>query len=277
MRAIDEFGDTKQVVNMIFLAENRADCTFREKRILDDSGSIKRYGKRYSVVDVPFVPRTREEIEKDFDKDIEVVSHDTQITFELLDEEGNEIQPCVRAGIPNGREILPLNYINPQTGQKLSKKNWNIIESHEKGHMLRTYNTAGSRENGFIGSRILYERFMKCFDLSAIVIPQKYYERFRKDQMEAGVDLSSMTDEMIRDQIFLPSIMNPIEITERMSQLKNYFGLGGIDKFTKEHLAYAREHYIKDTNFDNSMTQFFQAITPEKEDAFIELINSAGI
>ena len=67
------------------------------------------------------------------------------------------------------------------------------------------------------------------------------------------------------------------EVAERMSQLKNYFGIKDSEHFTREHLEYARQHYITDTGMDNRMRHFFQAITPETEVAFIELINSSGI
>lgn len=67
------------------------------------------------------------------------------------------------------------------------------------------------------------------------------------------------------------------EIVERMSQLKNYFGMDGSDKFTKDHLHYAKENYIEDTGMDNAMSLFFQGITEETEDEFLELINSMGV
>ena len=50
----------------------------------------------------------------------------------------------------------------------------------------------------------------------------------------------------------------------------------GDEVFTKEHLDYAREHYIKDRGFDN-MSELFQMITPEKEERFLEVINSVGV
>jgi hypothetical protein len=67
------------------------------------------------------------------------------------------------------------------------------------------------------------------------------------------------------------------ELAERMSQLKNYYGMKGNEPFTKEHLHYAREHYVQDTGMDNYMKFFFQAITPETEDEFLRIINSSGI
>lgn len=72
-------------------------------------------------------------------------------------------------------------------------------------------------------------------------------------------------------------LKKPEEVIERMSQLKNYFGMQGSEKFTKEHLRVAKENYLKDTELDNNMTDFFNAITPETEDAFIEVINKFGV
>ena len=51
----------------------------------------------------------------------------------------------------------------------------------------------------------------------------------------------------------------------------------GNEKFTLEHLAYAREHYVYDTGTDNHMSETLSLITKEKESKFIELINSSGI
>ena len=62
-----------------------------------------------------------------------------------------------------------------------------------------------------------------------------------------------------------------------MSQLKGYFGFKGAEQFTAEHLAYAKEHYVKDTEMNNGMSEFLKAITPETESFFLELINNSGI
>lgn len=70
---------------------------------------------------------------------------------------------------------------------------------------------------------------------------------------------------------------DPIEIIERMSQLKNYFQFKGDEKFTHEHLEYARQNYIHDTGLDNEMTWFFKGITPETEKQFLEVMNTYGI
>jgi len=72
-------------------------------------------------------------------------------------------------------------------------------------------------------------------------------------------------------------LSKPEEIAERMSQLKNYFGLRPTEDFNHAHLQYAREHYIMDTGLDNDMSYFFAGITPDREEAFIKLINELPI
>ena len=77
--------------------------------------------------------------------------------------------------------------------------------------------------------------------------------------------------------MYLEYLFSGSEIAERMSQLKNYFGMRGAEQFTRNHLKYARLHYVTDVGFDNGISHLFQAITPETEDKFLELINNSGI
>lgn len=70
---------------------------------------------------------------------------------------------------------------------------------------------------------------------------------------------------------------NADEIIERMSQLKNYFGFKANEQFTQEHLAYARKHYVSDTGLDNSMQYLMDAVTPDKESTFLQVMNSYPI
>lgn len=69
----------------------------------------------------------------------------------------------------------------------------------------------------------------------------------------------------------------PSELIERMAQLKNYFGMKGDETFTPQHLEYARQHYLEDVTLDNNMKGFLDAITQDKEFAFLKLMNSIGI
>jgi len=61
---------------------------------------------------------------------------------------------------------------------------------------------------------------------------------------------------------FLNYLTMPDEIIERMSQLRNYFGLSAKDVFTPEHLEYARAHYVSDTGLDNQMSLLMNVVTP---------------
>jgi len=66
---------------------------------------------------------------------------------------------------------------------------------------------------------------------------------------------------------------NPEEILIRLTQIKNYFGFKGDEEMTLNRLRYAKAHYIEDVGLDNNMSQFFEAITPEKEQAVVDLMN----
>ncbi len=121
------------------------------------------------------------------------------------------------------------------TNKQLSGYQKNIIESHEKGHTLRTFN-------------ILRTKIHKGFDFNQI-----------KDEENLGY------------------LKRPDELIERMSQLKNYFGMKANDFFSRNHLNYARQNYIKDTDLDNDMSNFFKTITPQTEGTFLEIMNNYPI
>lgn len=168
---------------------------------------------------------------------------------------------------PNA-EIIPLNWIVPWTGEKATAKQMSIIEAHEKGHRIRDYDE-------------LTEEFKNAFDISNVDFTPRDHEILRKDaenHTDQPIDADEeMTFEDARDRYLNHYLFMGSEIAERMSQLKNYFGFKGAEEFTKAHLDYAREHYIEDTGMDNGMSLFFQGITNETEDVFIDLINSLGI
>lgn len=63
------------------------------------------------------------------------------------------------------------------------------------------------------------------------------------------------------------------EVLARMSQLKNYFGMKGGEVFTREHLEYARKHYLEDIGMDNNVGNLIASITPGQEDDFVRLMN----
>jgi hypothetical protein len=118
-------------------------------------------------------------------------------------------------------------------GRPLTVDEKNLVESHEKGHVLRTL-------------------------------------KINSADIAKGFDFSKIPEESKR-----PSYLrNPDELAERMAQLKNYFGFTGDELFSRQHLAYVRENYLKDGKLDNSMSDFFAMITPETEDEFLRIINT---
>jgi hypothetical protein len=200
-----------------------------------------------------FKPQTKEEIEKMLHEQLDDVMKVTPIEFSTS-------APTV--------ESMTVLYKDPSSGQFLNNKQKSIIEAHEKGHRLRPF-----------VSKFFKDYFLSGFDLSKVVISEKYIEYARKN-MEASDDREDKdrvySDEEMKE-IMMDYLFSGEEIAERLSQLKNYFNMRGAEKFTHEHLEYARQHYVEDTGLDNGVTQLLQAVTPETEEEFLKLINNSGI
>lgn len=129
-------------------------------------------------------------------------------------------------------------------GAPLTIRQKNIIEAHEKGHGLRDFS-----------SSVDTAEVRNTIDAVALA------------------DLAIVYNEKNLEPFPYSYIMKSEEIIERMAQIKNYFGMKGDETFTKEHLAYARLHYIADTGLDNRMSEFFACITPATESTFLEVMN----
>ncbi|MFZ2253003.1 MAG: hypothetical protein WAW13_02375 [Minisyncoccia bacterium] len=133
-------------------------------------------------------------------------------------------------------------------GTPLTIRQKNIIEAHEKGHGLRDFT-----------SLVDIEEVQSVIDVAAI---EKIASVFREKSSEPFP---------------YSYIRKAEEIIERMAQLKNYFGMKSDEPFTKEHLEYARIHYVSDTQLDNLMSEFFACITPQTEGKFLSIINTYPI
>lgn len=191
-----------------------------------------------------FRAKSREEVEEALDKTITEAETSTNIAF------GSEA--------PNVNEIS-LGWKLPN-GQKPSTKQMAMVEAHEKGHVIRPY-----------FGELFNRHFLQGFDTSKIVFTEQDYEQIKKEN-----NLDAISFEQVRDNL-VEAVFCAEELAERMSQLKNYYGLDGPQVFTKDQLQYAREHYVEDTGMDNYMRFFFQAITPETEEVFLRIMNSSGI
>lgn len=161
-------------------------------------------------------------------------------------------------GEPNSQRMTT-HYIMPGKTEKFTMHQMGITMAHEAGHRIRRY-------------RYLQTIFSPAFDFSKCTYDKEFMIHFMGHD-----DFENPQKRIEHTQKRNEYLSNPVELAERMGQLKNYFGFKGAEVFTKEHLDYAREHYVADTGMDNLMTQFFEAITPETEEAFLEIINSAGI
>lgn len=133
-----------------------------------------------------------------------------------------------------------------------------IVEAHEKGHAIRF----------FYNEAPIQSLFDEVIDKDLLILHSlKEKEGLLKTEEEK---IESKNNS-------IGYITSGVEIAERMNQLKNYFGFKADELFTVDHLQYAKKHYVADTGFDNNMRDLFSMIPQEKEQAFVALMNSAGI
>ncbi len=180
----------------------------------------------------------------EYDKRIDSIFNSTNV--------GNatefNVQPF-HLGIGNINEVGSVFYdATPRNGIPLTIRQKNIIEAHEKGHGLRDFTAPG--------------------DITIV-----------KETIDSKVlaDIAANHNSTHEDAFPYNYLRTPEEIIERMAQLKNYFGMKDNEQFTKEHLEYARHHYVIDTQLDNLMSEFFACITKETEPKFLSVMNSYPI
>lgn len=92
----------------------------------------------------------------------------------------------------------------------------------------------------------------------------------QKEEIESTIVKSRLGSKKNQNYLF-----DAEEIIERMSGLKNYFGFGGDEKFTKMHLDYARRHYIRDIRFNCGMSLLIRSIIDEGK--FLDIMNTYGV
>lgn len=218
----------------------------------EKSGEVISVDDLNTVLKYLVVP-DKEEVIKDLEDGIKRIAKSTDINFTNK--------------IPDTGSIS-VTWEVPWTQKRPTVKMMSIIEAHEKGHQIRDYNSST-------------EDLRKGFDISKVDFSDEFYvvlqRVFDNPDEEYEKDGIPSSKEEAKKWFLFDYLFTGNEIAERMSQVKNYFGFQGDEKFTKEHLHYAKENYVKDTGCDNAMTLFFEAITTNTEDKFIELINSYGI
>ena len=132
---------------------------------------------------------------------------------------------------------ISLLWKNPRTGEKLTEKQKSIVEAHEKGHVLRPF-------HGMFFSDYFNSGF-ETYKLYKILNEKDYEELSKRELKRNGSKPLSKSNEQLTDD-HIAYLFSGEEIAERMSQLKNYFGMKATDIFTKEHLDYAQNHYRED-------------------------------
>ena len=162
--------------------------------------------------------------------------------------------------------------VNIGTAGDFSRVQREYIEAHEKDHSVRahllntTYGVSSTMSKGFSFWSYIRNKSQQFFRSSIWAL-----------NLTALVGPAAAVGYMV-PQLVTPSYMHSSwEIYARMSQLKNYFGFDGGEEFTKAHLDYAREHFIKDTGIDNDMQEFFNSITPRSERSFLHIMNNFGV
>ena len=185
------------------------------------------------------------------------VSNHTPITFTSDSPESSDID-----GV---RESMGIFFDGIGVLSVYGNSQKNIAEAHEKGHTIRKVKSAP-----------LMEYLTNSFDFDVMEVPDGRINSTKKYILGSDPKKKELSDNEVVEGL-KEYLMDPMELIERMSQLKNYFGISDNSIFTKEHLNYARLHYVEDTKLDNNMTEFFSIITSKTEDSFLDSINKCGI
>lgn len=111
----------------------------------------------------------------------------------------------------------------------------------------------------------------------AIVLPNRNDQL--TTQLRGGLDLNQLNvlNQNRPERLSPKYVSSGWEIAARMAQIKNYFGMTGGEVFTKEHLDYAKKHYVIDTGLDNNMNDLLAMITEKTEANFIHNMNNLPI
>lgn len=197
--------------------------------------------------------KIKSDIKKELMQAFESTSHSTGIIFSergwLNSGKGSEGTGHVGISLTEGSLFKETEHLK------------NIAEAHEKGHVIRNYDT----DSDFT------KKLQSVFNFN-LFNPNKEDLEFIKSSLTGEEDFSDeKLTELIKEYFNFPW-----EIIERMSQIKNYFGMSGTEEFTQEHLDYVRENYIKDTGMLHfQIKPFFDSIIDDEK--FIKFMNTLGI
>lgn len=248
----------ERLINDLYLHETTIDS--RAKGSLENGGVVRRSLKdvlkmiKYRTpIQIPQGEISKDVIARKLDRLIPKVFNETGIVFQEIGQLG--VSP--KLGHPG---LIVPHYIDPIRQVRAEPRLISMAEAHEKGHGIRR----------FVGESEFTRKLAEGFDFASV--PQGDLDEYKN-----LVRVITQGDKEVSNNEVLEYFEQPIEIIERMSQLKNYFGMKSHELFTSEHLNYAREHYLDDYQFPAQMRIFLSAITLKTEARFIELMNTLGI
>ena len=218
--------------------ERMASPDFREKfqRFIEIHKSSLKAGEPSSVLDKPESFRAHYESQLDeFDDNLSRISG--SVGYGNATEVGGKSAGSLGHGKIGETGTVYLDAIH-QDGTRLTDEQKDIIAAHEAYHgMVDAQGSAAA-------------------------------------EIKSGFDWNTYNELVDTKDVKQPSYLrNPDELTARMAQFKNYFGMQGGEQFTPDHLNYLRQHYIEDTGLDNDVSTMLKMITPATEKQFVKLMN----
>lgn len=196
-----------------------------------------------------------------------------------------EIQPNIVVADGEGRNILYDRFINdtpilrdrkevihwgdPVTSKgKLAKKYYYMTRPAEGPFDARPSSFADRENNTIVviprtGYKNMYKYTVPHEKTHIFIDGRKEAQLFGTDR-GFGVRPHKAGDTDIQLDLYLA---RPDEQLARGTQIKNYLGITDESPITPKQLKYAAENYVKDTGYDNNMTEFFSTIKDYKKAA----------
>ena len=167
----------------------------------------------------------------------------------------------------NRKEVI--HWGDPVTSKgKLAKKYYYMTRPAE-GPFDTNPSSFADRENNTIvviprtGYKNMYKYTVPHEKTHIFIDGKKEAQLFGTDR-GFGVRPHKVGDTDIQLDLYLA---RPDEQLARGTQIKNYLGITDESPITAEQLKYAAENYVKDTGYDNNMTEFFSTIKDYKKAA----------
>ena len=119
----------EQIVGLLLAQEHSEIGTFVNTYLEDEKGEFVFDDQGELIVKerLPYIPKTREELEKEYDKTLQEIMSITDIA---ISRESHELP---------SEEKMCIGSTSPWSNKPFTTKQMSIIEAHEKGHKIRRY------------------------------------------------------------------------------------------------------------------------------------------